>query len=115
MFLRRLAAVLALALLTWPLLRQSAIRDRLHKAESIVEALIAFASVHAGMMMGFTGLMILGFLLDGFGYRPKPLICCMFILGSIWCFFYPSGWVLGLPLAIYALSKRLGFAPRIAA
>lgn len=64
-------------------------------------------------MIGFVGLMVLGFLVDGGnGYRKPALLILMLMFGGLWSVFYPSGWLLGIPLVVYPLLHRFGFNRR---
>jgi hypothetical protein len=103
------AAIAGLGLLTIPLLRHVGFERRLEGAKSVIEFMVTLLGVTSGLTMGFVGLMILGLLVDGgSGYRKPALLISMALLGCLWIVYYPSGWLLGVPLTLYPLLRRFG-------
>jgi hypothetical protein len=110
---KKFVAIIGLGLLAFPLLRHLTFKRRLDSSDSSAEVVSALLSVSSGFMMGFVGLMILGFLVDGgSGYRKPALLILMAVFGGLWIAFYPSGWLLGAPLIVYPLLRRFGFGAR---
>jgi hypothetical protein len=110
---KKFVAIIGLGLLTFPLLRHLSFRRRLDSSDSSAELVSTLLGVSSGLMVGFVGLMILGFLVDGgSGYRKPALLILMAGLGGLWIAFYPSGWLLGAPLIVYPLLRRFGFGAR---
>ena len=104
--MKRSFSLLGLFLLLLPLLRHLAFDERLVEARSAPELLAAVMGIGSGLTCGFLGLMILGFVCDGGrGYSNRVLFIAMAILGCAWCCLYPSGWILGVPLIVYAISR----------
>lgn len=101
-------AVIGIALLVLPLLRFVAFVERAAGLESKEQAVGLMLSIPAGLMQGFAGLMLLGFLCDGGrAYKPIWLLVAMALVGVTWSAVYPSGWMLGIPLIIYSGEKLL--------
>jgi hypothetical protein len=63
----------------------------------------------AAVLPGFIGIMILGFCIDGAGFRPKWLFWWMAILGILWLFYFPVGTMVGLALVIYTFTNKRKF------
>ena len=105
-------SLLGLLLLTIPLLRHIDFERRLEAADSAPKLVSTLMSVSSGLLCGLLGLTVLGFVCDaGKGYRSKPLFISMAALGVVWSFFYPVGWMLGIPLMVYPIARRFGAAP----
>lgn len=103
-------AVVGMVLLSFPLVRHVGFEQRMANVSSAGEVVSALYGVYGGLMMGFFGLMILGFLVDGgAGYRKPVLLISMTLVGVGWLMIYPSGWMLGLPLILYPAGKKFGF------
>ena len=101
-------AVIGIALLVVPVLRFLAFHERAAEVESKEHAVGLLVSIPGGLMQGFAGLMLLGFLCDGgSGYKPIWLLAAMALVGITWSLVYPSGWMLGIPLIIYSGEKLL--------
>jgi len=110
---KKLVAITGLGLLALPLWRHLTFRRRLDSSDSSSEVVSTLLTVSSGFMVGFVGLMILGFLVDGgSGYRKPTLLILMAVFGALWTAFYPSGWLLGIPLVVYPLLRRFGFGAR---
>lgn len=69
----------------------------------------AVEQLPVGMMIAFWGLVILGFVMDaGKGYRRNWISVSMVGIGAAWIAFYQHGWMLGIPLIVYPVSKWVG-------
>ena len=73
---------------------------------SIFKAATAYS---ASLSSGGTGIIVMGFIVDGLQYRPKWLFISMIILGIIWSICYPYGVAIGGILLVYAIGKRKKF------
>lgn len=107
--MRTVAAILALGLLVFPLLRHASFSRRLESADSSATFLSTLLGVSSGLAMSCLGLMILGVVVDaGKGCRHPALFVAMIALGAAWCAIYPAGWLPGVPLIVYPLARWLG-------
>ena len=107
--MKRAFSLLGLLLLLLPLLRHITFEERIAEADSAPKLVATLRGIGSGLTCGFFGLMILGFVCDGGrGFRSRSLFIAMTVLGSAWCYFYPSGWLLGVPLIVYSVGRRLG-------
>ena len=114
--MKMLVAIFGLGLLAFPLFRHLGFDRRLEGSKSVADVVSSLAGVSRGLTIGFFGLMTLGFLVDGgSGYRKPALLILMAVIGGLWVTFYPSGWMLGIPLIVYPLLRRLGFETKKAA
>ncbi len=100
-FVRKAGTAVALVLLVFPIRSFKSFEERLLEAETALEGIQVFASVSAGLTMGFTGAIVLALVIDGAEFRPKWLLLSMIVLGGLWCFFHPQGWMVGAPLMVY--------------
>ncbi len=111
--MKKFVATIGLGLLSFSLLRHLTFRRRLDSSDSSSEVVSALLGVWSGLVIGFVGLMFLGFLVDGgSGYRKPALLIMMLMFGGLWSVFYTSGWLLGIPLVAYPLLHRFGFNRR---
>lgn len=103
-------SIVGLTLLVVPLVRHLSFDERLHSATSRADVVSSIMSISSGLMCGFVGIMLLGFICDaGRGYRRRWLFVSMATLGGFWCYLYPSGWLLGLPLVLYPMCRLFAF------
>jgi len=110
--MKRAFSLFGLLLLLIPLLRHISFEQRLEVVDSAPKLVSTLMSISSGLTCGFFGLLVLGFACDaGQGFRSKTLFISMAILGLAWCFFYPAGWLLGVPLIAYAVGRRFGAPP----
>lgn len=101
-----LAAIGGIGLLMAPVLFFLWLEELAARVTTKDEVVGLVGSVHAGLTMGFVGLMILGFVCDGGrGFKPLWLLSLMCLLGLAWLLIYPGGWLLGIPLILYSGEK----------
>lgn len=99
-------SLLGLFLLLLPLLRHLTFEERWVETRSVPQVLAAIMGISGGLTCGFLGLMVLGFVCDGGrSHASRGLFIAMVVLGSAWCCIYPSGWLLGVPLIVYSISR----------
>jgi hypothetical protein len=93
-------------MVTLPLLRCITLIVTLEEAETARDLLSAMSGLATGILIGGAGVFLLGFLCDGGqGYKPIWLLATMTVVGVLWIGVYPGGWLVGVPLAIYAGAK----------
>lgn len=103
-------AIIGISLLVVPLLRHASFASKAEEARNRDDLVSLLTGVQTEIMIGFLSLMILGFLCDGGkGYKPAWMLLIMTVLGTIWCFCFPGGWLLGIPLIVYSLEKLIRF------
>ncbi|WOO42257.1 hypothetical protein [Rubellicoccus peritrichatus] len=104
--MKKVFASIGLLLLLFPILTIEVKMNGIANSESSKEVVSSLYGIMGGLFQGFFGLMILGFVCDGGkGYKKKWLLISMLLLGAIWIIRYPSGWMLGIPLMVYAGEK----------
>ena len=104
--MKPLVATGGIGLIAAPVLYFLTFEQRASQVRTKDEVVGLLGSIPAGLMMGFIGLMILGFLCDGGqGFKPLWLLSVMLLLGFAWSLIYPSGWMLGIPLVLYSGEK----------
>lgn len=109
--MKPLAAMGGIGLIAAPVLYFLTFEQRARQATTKDEVAGLVGSISAGLMIGFLGLMILRFLCDcGQGFKPLWLLSVMILLGFAWTLIYPSGWMLGIPLALYSGEKLFRLA-----
>ncbi len=113
MKMKPIIAGIGVTLLCFPLWRYASFNQRVEDASSTTDLLSTLFSVGSGFTIGGIGLTLLGILIDGgSGYRRPILLVMLSIIGIMWIAYYPSGWLLGIPLIIYPLSKGFGMLPK---
>jgi hypothetical protein len=113
--MKKILCIFGTILLTFPLLQMVPASYELYKfenqeAETDLWTVFKAATVYsASLSSGGTGIIIMGFIVDGLEYRPKWLFKSMIILGIIWSLCYPYGVAIGGVLLVYAIGKRKKF------
>ncbi len=109
--MKKAFSLFGLLLLLIPLLRHLTFEQRLESVDSAPELMSAIMGISGGLTCGFVGLIVLGFVCDaGQGFRSRTLFITMAVIGMAWCYFYPGGWLLGVPLIAYPIGRRFGAA-----
>ena len=107
-FSKRVSASISLILLAIPVLYQLTFNERLEGSQNTKDVETTFMGLVAGLLLGGAALMVLGIIVDGgTGYNRPWLLVLMLIIGVAWIVVYPVGWLLGVPLVIYALIRML--------
>jgi hypothetical protein len=103
----KVVALIGMVLLIIPLLLNVVIH--LNTSRTNAEFVATLSAHTLGMVLGFLGLLFLAYVVDAKGCRKPSILVPMAIIGVLWRVFLPSGWILGVPIVLYTLLKRLGY------